>query len=106
MAKTKTPTGEVWGMHGGKLHLFTDVRIGESMLTFPGGQRRAKGGHGTDGYYASEREAAAAMIESARWQLEYHRERLAGLTSMVADCERALAESPAQPPNSDGLGHD
>lgn len=86
----KTPTGDVWGMKHGKLHRFTGVRIGASMLTFPDGQRRAKDGRDMDGYYATEHEAAAGMIRSVRWALNYHRERVRGLESMLADCERVL----------------
>jgi hypothetical protein len=90
-------------MYGGKLHRFTGVRIGASMITFADGRRHAKDGRGTDGYYASEREAAEAMISPARWTLNYHREKVRAYESMVADCERVLAAAPRQD-GAEGVG--
>lgn len=101
MPKTKAATGEVWGVQGGKLHLFTGVRVGASMITFPGGQRWARDGRGMDGYYATELEAAAGMIADARWKAQYHRERMVSAESIVADCERVLGTvRPASAPSA------
>lgn len=90
MAKTQS---EVWRFNGLTIERIEGAKLGERMVTLPGGQRWSREGHSlTDQYGSSEAEVVKMIEHRANRQLGHAKRMAAEAESAIAECARVLAK--------------